>query len=468
MKLHDLLFGIIDDLNFPNVKVNGITSDSRRVKPGYLFVALSAIGNSFISAAITSGAVAIIGDLIRVGDNVILISNRSPKKIYHKIAARFYPRQPENIVSVTGTNGKTSVVTFCKQLWDSVGIRSASIGTLGVSCDFSKNYATNLTTPDSADMHYLLNYFASCNISHVAVEASSHGLDQYRMHSVKLKAAAFTNLSHDHYDYHTDYNSYFQAKIKLFTEILQKGGAVVLNSDIYQYKGLLDIVGERNVISYGQNVGEIRLIKQIPHKDGQTIYLEISDKREEIFVPILGAFQAYNIMCAVGLVMAVGLKDFNLGALRSSKGRMELLENNGKVVVIDYAHTPEALKSALISLRWHNCDKRIILVFGCGGDRDKSKRRVMGDIAQNYADKVIVCDDNPRTENPALIRQDIISRCRKAVEIGDRSEAIISAICQARQQDVILIAGKGHEDYQLKNGIKNNLSDFAVVRNELF
>ncbi len=458
VKLSELLTGILD--GFVDVEVKGLTSDSRKVKAGFVFFALSEFANQFIPEARKNGAVAIIANSNK---DCNVISASQPKKIYHKIASRFYKQQPKTIVAVTGTNGKTSVVNFCHQLWGSMNLRAASIGTIGVvGGSTAKNYKASLTTPDSADLHCILDDLAREDISCVAIEASSHGIDQYRAHSVKLKAAGFTNISHDHYDYHGDASSYFTAKARLFSEILSSDGVAVLNLDIPEYHSLRKHVGNRSVISYGSKSGDIQLLDQQPEQNGQTLSLNINGRKQEVFLPIIGKFQASNILCAIALVIASGEDKFQLDCIRAVNGRMQLLERNGYRGVIDYAHTPDALKNALLSLRWHVKAGRIILVFGCGGDRDRKKRAIMGSIANELADVVIVCDDNPRTENPTQIRAEILSCCKKAFEIGDRKSAIMQAVNEAKAGDIVLIAGKGSETIQMIGKQKVPFNDLMV------
>lgn len=470
MRLSVLCSGIVENnviSSFPEIEIIGITSDSRQVKPGYLFAALSKVANGFIPQAINSGAVAILSD---VADNqqAVYTQHPFPKSVYHKLAARFYSQQPKHIIAVTGTNGKTSVVNFCQQLWQSAHLKSVGIGTIGVTGNIDHQYKTSLTTPDAMEMHYILNDLVKKNVNYVAIEASSHGLAQFRLHSVKLSAAAFTNLSLDHGDYHQDFNDYFQSKQKLFTEILSEKGVVVLNADIPEYEQLLKVISERKVISYGEKSNDIKLIQQVPQDNGQIISFSVGGKKEEVFFPILGQFQAYNILCALGLVYATNITNFNLQALRAVDGRMQLVVKDNYRVVVDYAHTPDALKSVLMSLKWHINFKRIILVFGCGGDRDRKKRAMMGQIAQNYADFIIVCDDNPRTEDPGVIRQEIIATCPQAIEIADRKKAISVAINEARSGDVILVAGKGHEDKQITAAGAASFHDISVINSMLF
>lgn len=470
MKLIELLSGVFQNIECANSEIIGLTSDSRKVRPGFLFVALSEVGDSFIDSAIGNGAVVIISHKNQNQCRAIFFQHDEPRKAYSRLAKNFHRKQPANIVAVTGTNGKSSVVNFCQQLWNSAKLKSVSVGTIGVVGDIERNkYGINLTTPDAGEMHCILNDLVSDGIDHVVIEASSQGLSQYRIHNINVCAAAFTQLSQDHYDYHNNRESYFLAKSKLFSEVLTAGGVAVLNSDIPEYKCLLNDVGNRAVISYGTGDSDVRLIKQTPKRNGQIISFSIKGDRRELFLPILGRFQAYNIMCAIGLVVATGVMDFHLESLKSIVGRMQLIEKDGYKIVIDYAHNPAALESSLRSLRWHldGGVGRLILVFGCGGDRDESKRSIMGKVADDYADVIIVTDDNPRNEDPALIRAKIISECSKAIEVPDRQQAIIVAINEAKQGDVVLIAGKGHEHDQIVGSTVIPYDDYSAANSAL-
>ena len=463
MKLCDLFLGIINNIQLPSIELFGLASNSGKIKPGYLFVLLSKQAKYFIPQAISNGAIATLSNDVNIDSDVIHIYHPRPREIYHQLASRFYSQQPERIVAVTGTNGKTSVVNFYQQLLSSSKIKAVSIGTIGVKGIATKGYNTNLTTPDAADIHCILHDLSLQKIEDVAIEASSHGLEQHRMHSVKVKAAAFTNLSHDHFDYHDSYQSYFAAKQKLFTEVLSKDGVAVLNADSPEYNDLLSLMSKKNVISYGKHAHDIKLIKQIAHDDGQSIIFSINQVKREIRIPVLGMFQSYNILCALGLMMAVGHDVVDLENLRFVEGRMQLVKKDNYRVVIDYAHTPDALKSALISLKWHANFGRLILVFGCGGNRDQQKRVIMGRIAHDYANIIIVCDDNPRNEDPSNIRKEIISGCPNAIEIGDRQEAIIAAIDMASPKDIILVAGKGHENKQIFSNKTVFFNDLLII-----
>ncbi|WCR54343.1 MAG: UDP-N-acetylmuramoyl-L-alanyl-D-glutamate--2 [Wolbachia endosymbiont of Ctenocephalides orientis wCori] len=360
-------------------------------------------------------------------------------------------KQPKYIAAVTGTNGKTSVVEFCRQIWQNAGYNAASIGTLGTSInDKRRSNNNNLTTPDAEDLYAILRDINSKNVEHLALEASSHGIDQYRIHELKLSAAAFTNFSQDHLDYHKSLSEYLDVKKRLFSEMLPENGTEILNADIDEYSALLDIAKKRGskIITYGKKDSDIALLKQTPTSDGQHLTIKINDKIYNTFFPVFGKFQAYNLLCAIGIVISSGIAYQNIcvNKLVSPLGRMERVNS---FAFVDYAHTPDALKQALLSLKWH-FNKKIVLVFGCGGNRDQTKRSEMGKVAQAYADKVIITDDNPRNEDPAKIRNDILLSCSNALEIADRKRAIEYGAGIAYNEDMILlVTGKGHEKLQI-------------------
>ena len=401
---------------------------------------------------------------ISVRDACIFHSN--PQEIYSKTVSRFYQfKQPKYVAAVTGTNGKTSVVEFCSQIWCNVGCSAASIGTLG-TCVNNDRKDNSLTTPDADDLYATLRDINNKNIEHLALEASSHGIDQYRIHGLRLTTAAFTNFSQDHLDYHQDISKYFEAKKKLFYEVLQKEKIAILNADIDDYYALLEIAKKRGnkVITYGKRGSDITLIKQTPIQSGLNLTIKIGGEIYDTFFPVLGQFQAYNLLCAIGIVISSGV-DYQricIDKLVSPPGRMEKVK---PFAFVDYAHTPSALKQAMLSLKWH-FNKKIILVFGCGGNRDQTKRAEMGKIAQMYADRVIVTDDNPRNEDSAKIRHDILLHCPNALEIGDRKEAIEKGIDIAYNEGMILlIAGKGHEKSQIVSSQTFEFSDAEVIKN---
>jgi len=443
--------------------ITKITADSRQVIPGALFVALSGSktdGSQYIDQAISNGARVIISQTLpekRVADIEYIVED-NPRLVLTQLAARFYPEQPENIVAVTGTNGKTSIAHFCRMIWQQMGFESASLGTLGIVERERYRSSLNgmsLTTPDPVTLHQYIQELTEHGVSHLAVEASSHGIDQYRLDGLKIKAAAFTNLSRDHLDYHHTLEAYFEAKMQLFARIMPEGGVAVINNDSEYYEEVAAICRKRlhRIISYGKNPGELQLLHTIPSAEGQTIIFNADGIEHKIKVKLVGDFQASNLLAALGLVIGAGGNKPRaidaLATLPPVPGRMEHVENpntQGQIFV-DYAHTPDALEKALLALRPHT-EKRLIVVFGCGGDRDKGKRPQMGELAAKLADYTIVTDDNPRSEDPEVIRSEVMAGCPKAENIGDRRAAIAKAIAMMGQGDVLLIAGKGHEKTQ--------------------
>ncbi|WP_168464140.1 UDP-N-acetylmuramoyl-L-alanyl-D-glutamate--2,6-diaminopimelate ligase [Wolbachia endosymbiont of Ctenocephalides felis wCfeT] len=499
MKLKELLRDIIDvDFDF---EVKGVTCNLRRVKEGYLFVCLSDEGKKYLSDALKKASVIpvskgchpsaqTLGSRVfsiktidffayekswipasRAGmtdtPSIAVLDHLHPQKIYSKIVSRFYQfKQPKYVAAVTGTNGKTSVVDFCRQIWRNAGYNVASVGTLGTYINDEKvDSNSNLTTPSAKDLYSTLRDINDKNIEYLVLEASSHGIDQYRIHGLKLNAAAFTNLLQDHLDYHGNIDEYFNAKKRLFSEVLQAEGAAILNADIDGYSTLLGIAKKHGnkVITYGKIDSDIILLRQIPTTDGQHLTIKIEDEVLDTFFPVMGKFQAYNLLCAMSIVISSGMdyRQICVQKLTSPPGRMEKVNS---FIFVDYAHTANALEQALLSLKWH-FNKKIVLVFGCGGNRDQSKRTEMGKIAQVYADKVIITDDNPRNEDPAKIRHDILSHCPNALEIRDRREAIKKGMSIAYNEDmVLLIAGKGHEQFQIIGDQAFEFSDAEITK----
>lgn len=454
--------GILAKINPRNLK--GITQDSRAVKPGYLFAALSGKktdGRQFIGDAIGRGAVAVLGGpeaALPAGcEGVRLIVDENPRRALAQLAAAFYARQPEHVVAVTGTNGKTSTALFTQQLWEAAGHKAASLGTLGVRAR-GLDKTGFMTTPDPVTLHAELADLADAGITHLAIEASSHGLDQYRLDGLRVKAAGFTNLSRDHLDYHPDMESYFRAKARLFSELLPTDGVAVLNADVPEFSRLDEVCKDKGVkvISYGFAAKDFKIIDFEPVEGGQNLELEIMGKTYGVALPLVGAFQAMNALCALGLAIAVDESRAGdyvqaLSSLQGAPGRLQKVPGcpSGVGVYVDYAHTPDALENVLKALRPH-VSGRLLCVFGCGGDRDRGKRPVMGKIASDLADAVIVTDDNPRSENPEEIRAQILGGAsEKAVEIEGRRQAIAKAVKMLRNGDVLVIAGKGHEQGQI-------------------
>jgi UDP-N-acetylmuramoyl-L-alanyl-D-glutamate--2,6-diaminopimelate ligase len=474
MKLRELLHDIVD-VNF-GVEIKGVTCNPKRVKGGYLFVCVSERDRIYIDQILSCGAKAIIASdcitngIIPARDAGIHIFHPNPQEIYSEIVSRFYQfKQPKYVAAVTGTNGKTSVVEFCRQIWQNAGYNAASIGTLETCINNGrKGNSNSLTTPGADDLYAALRDIDNKNVEHLVLEASSHGVDQYRIHGLRLTAAVFTSFSQDHLDYHKDINKYFEVKKKLFYEVLPKGETAVLNADISEYDALLKIAEKRSnkVITYGKKGSDITLLKQTPAPNGQHLTIKIGDEIYETFFPVLGQFQAYNLLCAMGIVTSSGLnyREICVDKLIFPAGRMEKVK---PFAFVDYAHTPSALKQALLSLKWH-FNKKIILVFGCGGNSDQTKRAEMGKVAQMYADRVIITDDNPRDENPAEIRRGILLHCPNALEIEDRREAIEKGIDIAYNKGMILlVAGKGHERFQIIGNQTFEFSDVEVIKSKV-
>lgn len=469
MLLTELLQAVSDTVlpavHFTVVEVTGITADSSKVKSGFVFVALKGEKNDgakFIPQAIENGAIVVVreGGSGKGEELSSSIFVKNPRLALAKMAAAFYSRQPENIVAITGTDGKTSSADFFRQLVFLNGEKSVSIGTIGVISGNGKNlYAGTLTTPDSVELHRILAELAASGVQHVAMEASSHGLDQYRLDGVNLQAAAFTNIARDHLDYHKTEEAYFIAKSRLFSELLPEGKTAILNQDDKRFVELKSICEKRKhkIIGFGRNGTEFTINNITPHQHGQSVSLALFGKKYEIEVPLVGEFQVMNILAALGLAIGCG-EDLektlsNIGKLKGVSGRLEqvAVSKNGAAIFIDYAHTPLALANILNTLRPHTQSK-LHVVFGCGGDRDAGKRPQMGKIASELADVAIITDDNPRSEDPATIRAAIMAGCTGKIlckEVADRAQAIYLAIEQLGAGDTLVIAGKGHEKMQI-------------------
>ncbi|MEQ8603527.1 MAG: UDP-N-acetylmuramoyl-L-alanyl-D-glutamate--2,6-diaminopimelate ligase [Marivibrio sp.] len=462
----------------PNLPLTGLTADSRQVRPGYLFAAVPGSktdGARFAKDAVAAGAIAVLappGALSAddLGAGVTLVTDSNPRRRLAKMAARFYRPQPDLCVGVTGTNGKTSVASFTRQLWQATGAPAASVGTLGVQGPGFPGGA-GLTSPDPVDLHRHLRELAEAGIQHVAMECSSHGLDQYRLDGVAFAAAAFTNLSRDHLDYHGTMEAYRAAKLRLFDELLPRGGALVANARAAEFDALANIAHERGLelVSYGLEHGRIRCLKIEPRGGGFDLALDVMGERYEVDFPLPGRFQVENALAALGLVLATGSSARVavpcLSRLEGVRGRLEpaAVTADKARIYVDYAHTPDALQTVLETLRPH-VTGRLIALFGCGGDRDRGKRPMMGEIAARFADAAVVTDDNPRSEDPAAIRTEITAACPGAQEIGDRREAIHAAVAQLRPGDVLLVAGKGHEQGQTVGDTVLPFDDASVVR----
>lgn len=460
------------------VEIAGLSADSRDVAPGYLFAAFAgsqASGTDFISDAIKKGAVAVLAPPgAAVPDSsVYMLPDDNPRRRFALLAARFFDGQPETVVAVTGTNGKSSVADFTRQLWLQLRLSAASMGTLGLTAP-GVAFEPGLTTPDTVTLHAHLKELADKGVTHLAMEASSHGLAQYRLDGVKLKAAAFTNLTHEHLDYHGSQEAYFYAKLRLFGELLRPGGTAVLNADSDRFADIDSLCWARGirVLSVGRAGRDIKLAGLEPTTDGQTLTLECRGKSYKIDFPLAGEFQAMNALVAAGLVIATGEEPARvlplLEHLTGVPGRLQLAGRtaDGASVYIDFAHTPDALETVLKALRPH-VSGSLALVFGCGGNRDAKKRPAMGRIAARLADRVIVTDDNPRHEDPASIRAEILAKAPGAIEIGDRSEAIRTAVAQLAPGDILVIAGKGHEKGQIIGDSVIPFSDMAQAQEAL-
>ncbi|PZQ44445.1 MAG: UDP-N-acetylmuramoyl-L-alanyl-D-glutamate--2,6-diaminopimelate ligase [Micavibrio aeruginosavorus] len=458
------------------MEITGITADSRRVRPGYLFAALpgsKADGAKFIQDAIMHGADAILaqkGTVLPEGTHAVLLTVDNPRKELARIAATFYDHQPEMIVAVTGTSGKTSTVSFTHQLWQLAGImQSASLGTLGVRAP-GMIRSGSLTTPDTVSLHAELADLAAAGVTHLAMEASSHGLDQYRLDGVHISAAAYTNLSRDHLDYHASMDEYFAAKSRLFSDVMKARGTAVLNANDDYFDKLESLCKARGhrVISFGDKAGDICIQRRTPCPSGQHVVLSVMGKTYEATVPLVGSFQIMNALCALGLVMADN-DDIDalvplLEKLQGVPGRLQLIPGHpeGAAIYVDYAHKPGAVEAVLNTLRPHT-EGKMVCVLGCGGNRDAGKRPIMGRIASGLADVVIVTDDNPRDEDPEEIRAAIMEGAPDAIEIGDRRKAIEYAVEQLHKGDVLVIAGKGHEQGQIIGGRTEPFDDADIA-----
>jgi UDP-N-acetylmuramoyl-L-alanyl-D-glutamate--2,6-diaminopimelate ligase len=453
--------------------ITGFAIDHRKVAPGTIFGAFEGArvnGEDYIAAAVQAGAIAVVARPEAVVEGAVHIADRNPRARFANLAAQFFAPFPPVTAAVTGTNGKTSIVEMTRQLWRMAGFHAASIGTLGVTTA-DERVSTGLTTPDIVTFLSNVAGLAREGVTHLAFEASSHGLSQYRTEGLPVRAAAFTNLSRDHLDYHGDMATYFTAKMRLFAEVLADDGTAVVWADdphAPQVEDLARMRGNR-LITVGEHGQTLRLVGRTPSLLGQTLEIEAEGKVHTVRLPLIGAYQAANALTAAGLVIATGGDVAetlaNCARLQPVRGRLEraVIAANGAPVYVDYAHTPDALEAAIAALKPHT-DGRLILVFGAGGDRDPGKRELMGQAAAAGADIAIVTDDNPRTEDPAEIRRAILKGAPDATEIGDRRAAIAAAIGMAEAHDIVLIAGKGHEQGQLVGEMVLPFDDVAVAR----
>ena len=443
----------------------GITSDSRKVKPGYLFAALTGSktdGARFVKDAVARGAVAVLGAPAMADEvsalGVRFIADENPRAGLAQLAAAFFGAQPTTVAAVTGTKGKSSIVAFLREIWTALGKPAASLGTVGV---VGPNGATPLshTTPDPVEIHQLLARLKAEGVDHLAIEASSHGLDQHRLDGVVISACGFTNITRDHMDYHPTFDHYLQAKLRLFTEVVKEGGVAVINADANHADRFIAAAKTRGLrlITVGRKGETIHLDRREDRGGAQALTLHYQGKIFYIELPQAGEFQASNALVAAGLAIGLGADAGKVFAalehLKGAPGRMEKVAfaAKGAPIYVDYAHTPDSLEKILEALRPHTAN-RLHVVFGCGGDRDKGKRPLMGAVAVKLADDVIVTDDNPRTEDAADIRQQILAAAPGAREIGDRAEAIRAAVADLGVGDVLVIAGKGHETGQYVKG----------------
>ncbi len=472
--LRDILPEIDAPVECGGLEVAGLTADSRAVRPGFVFFAVlgtRADGLDYAPAAIAAGAVAVVGERAPAQPLPGAVFVRAPdvRAALSKAAARFYPRQPATIVAITGTSGKTSTAAFARQIWARLGFAAAALGTTGVVKPSGATYGS-LTTPDPVSLHATLDELAREGVSHLALEASSHGLDQRRLDGVRLSAGAFTNLSRDHLDYHATLDDYLAAKLRLFDSLLAPGQPAVVDADSEVAGRVIArcrALGLR-VLTTGRAGAEFRLTSARAEAEATLIEVAWDGGREQLRLPLAGDFMASNALVAAGLCVATGGDPRAVLAaleyLEGAPGRLELVgSRDGAPVYVDYAHKPDALEKALRALR-PAATGRLIALFGCGGDRDAGKRPIMGAIAAREADVVIVTDDNPRSENPAAIRSAILAAAPGAIEIADRGHAIAAAVDMLRRGDVLVIAGKGHETGQIVGKIVLPFSDHDAAR----
>ena len=444
-----------------DVNVTGFAIDNRKVAPGTVFGAFRGgrfNGEDFIAQAVEAGAVAVVARPEAVAEGAVHIADPEPRRAFAHLATQFFAPFPETIVAVTGTNGKTSTVEMVRQIWRMAGERAASIGTLGVTTP-DESVSTGLTTPDIVTFLSNMSGLAREGVTHVAYEASSHGLSQYRNEGLSVVAAGFTNLSRDHLDYHPDMEDYFRAKMRLFDEVVRDGGVAVIWTGADDNEWTARAIAHAAarglaLMTVGERGDAIRLIAREPTQLGQILTVEHGGQQRKITLPLIGAYQVANALTAAGLAIATGVDVGTaldaLGRLQPVRGRLEraAITASGAPVYVDYAHTPDAIEAAIAALRPHVAG-RLITVFGAGGDRDHGKRAPMGAAALRASDMVIVTDDNPRGEDPAEIRRQVLAGAAGAREIADRRAAICAAIAEAGADDIVLIAGKGHEQGQI-------------------
>lgn len=476
MKLRDLAGVLpVEGTASADLEVTGISSDSRQVKPGVVFFALAgtkADGAAYAADAARRGALAIVtgkGSSV-AGLPVPVLTVDDPRLALALSAARYFGKQPQTMVAVTGTSGKTSVAAFTRQIWEQAGYAAASIGTTGVVAPGRNDYGS-LTTPDPVALHQLLRELADAGVTHASMEASSHGLDQRRLDGVKLAAGGFTNLGRDHMDYHPTVEDYHRAKLRLFDTLLPKGApAVVFADDPWSAPTIQAAkAAGLNVLTVGRH-GDFLTLKRVEHeRHRQRAEVEAEGVLYEIDLPLAGDFQISNALVSAGLAISTGTPVAKalmaLEKLKGAPGRLDLVGTtaSGAPVYVDYAHKPDALENVLASVRPFTTG-RVMVVFGCGGDRDRGKRPIMGEIATRLADVVIVTDDNPRSEVPETIRAAIMAAAPGAIEIGDRRKAIHEAVGMLHAGDTLIVAGKGHEEGQTIGSETLHFSDHEEVR----
>lgn len=459
--------------------VTGFALDHRKVAPGTIFGAFQGArvnGEDYIEAAIAAGAIAIVARPEARVEGVLHVADANPRRAFAALAARYFAPFPATTVAITGTNGKTSTAELTRQLWQAAGHRAASIGTLGVTTGYDsvspRDGTGGLTTPDVVTFLATMAGLAREGISHAAFEASSHGLDQYRTEGLPVTAAAFTNLSRDHLDYHGTMEAYFAAKTRLMSDVVDAGGHAVIWADDGDWSARMIAAARQRgltLLTVGETGETLKLIKRTPTALGQDLVIEAGGQTYKIALPLIGAYQAANALVSAGLVIATGgdIKQTlgNLARVSGVRGRLEraVITRSGAAVYVDYAHTPDAIIAACAALRPH-VTGRLIIVFGAGGDRDAGKRPLMGEAAAAHADVVVVTDDNPRSENPAAIRASILSATPGGQEIADRRRAIAAAITMALAGDIVLIAGKGHEQGQTVGDRVLPFDDVTVAR----
>ena len=456
------------------MEFSGLAADSREVKPGFLFAALKGTktdGGRFIEDAVKRGAVVVLGEpelaehVHKLG--VRFIADKNPRLRLAKMAAAFYAAQPNCVAAVTGTNGKTSVAHFLRQIWLSEGRKAASLGTIGIYSP-SGQVQLSHTTPDPVELHAQLARLKHEGVEHLALEASSHGLDQFRLDGIDVSAGAFTNITRDHMDYHATFEEYLKAKLGLFERLVRPGGVAVVNRDADHADECIAAAERRGLrlLTVGAQGETLKLTGQVPRARGQDLSVLYQGRIRTIALPLAGLFQASNALVAAGVALGLGdAADDVFAALETLKGapgRLDLVAQTraGASIYIDYAHTPDAVETVLTALRPH-VKGRLHIVFGCGGDRDRGKRPLMAAAAARSADSVIVTDDNPRSEDPAAIRREVLQGAPNAREVGDRAEAIRLGIAALGADDALVIAGKGHEDYQIVGAETRPFSDRA-------